>query len=80
MELLWEGIRLCANHANTDAYARIKQALCGHLWEVGMEARQFALCQKAIEQIEAENEEIVDPKNRVRIPDEVRNTIMNKIP
>lgn len=80
MELLWEGIRLCTNHANTDAYARMKQTLCNHLWEVGMEAQQFALCQQAIEWIEAENEEIVDPKNKVMIPEEIRSIIVSKIP
>lgn len=71
LALLYEGTRLCAKHANTDSYARIRQELCDHLWEVGIEAQQFDLCQKTIELIEAENEEIVDPKNRVVIPDEV---------
>lgn len=78
MALLYEGTRLCAKHANTDSYARIRQELCDHLWEVGIEAQQFDLCQKTIELIEAENEEIVDPKNRVIIPDKVRSIIANK--
>lgn len=78
MSLLYEGTRLCAKHANTDSYARIRQELCDHLWEVGIEAQQFDLCQKAIELIEAENEEIVDPKNRVVIPAEVRSIISDK--
>lgn len=78
MALLYEGTRLCAKHANTDSYARIRQELCDHLWEVGIEAQQFDLCQKTIELIEAENEEIVDTKNRVVIPDEVRSIIANK--
>lgn len=78
MALLYEGTRLCAKHANTDSYARIRQELCDHLWEVGIESQQFDLCQKTIELIEAENEEIVDPKNRVVIPDEVRSIIANK--
>lgn len=78
MALLYEGTRLCAKHANTDSYARIRQELCDHLWEVGMEAQQFDLCQKTIELIEAENKEIVDPKNRVVIPAEVRSIISNK--
>lgn len=78
MALLYEGTRLCAKHANTDSYARIRQELCDHLWEVGIEAQQFDLCQKTIELIEAENEEIVDTKNWVVIPDEVRSIIANK--
>ncbi|RGC50453.1 hypothetical protein DW747_03520 [Coprococcus catus] len=78
MALLYEGTRLCAKHANTDSYAHIRQELCNHLFEVGIEAHQFNLCQKVIELIEAENEEIVDPKNRVVIPAEVRSIISSK--
>ena len=78
MSLLYEGIRLCTKHSNTDSYARTRQELCDHLWEVEIEAQQFELCQKAIELIEAENEEIVDPKNRVVIPVEVRSIIADK--
>lgn len=78
MDLLYEGTRLCAKHPNTDSYVRIKQKLCEHLWEVGINAQQFEQCQKIIEIIEAENKEIVDPKNRVVIPNEVRSVITNK--
>lgn len=78
MALLYEGTRLCAKHVNTDSYARIRQELCDHLLKVGIEAQQFDLCQKTIELIEAENEEIVDPKNRVAIPAEVRSIISDK--
>ena len=78
MALLYEGTCLCAKHANTDSYARIRQELCDHLWQVGIDAQQFELCQKTIELIEAENEEIVDPKNRVVIPAEVRSIISDK--
>ena len=78
MDLLYEGTRLCAKHANTDSYACIRQALCDHLWEVGIEAQQFELCQKIIELIEAENKDIVDSKNRVVIPAEVRSIISDK--
>lgn len=46
MALLYEGTRLCAKHANTDSYAHIRQELCNHLFEVGIEAHQFNLCQK----------------------------------
>ena len=52
---------------------------CANIFfEVGIEAHQFNLCQKAIELIEAENKEIVDPKNRVVIPAEVRSIISSK--
>lgn len=78
MDLLYEGTRLCAKHANTDSYARLKQELCEHLWEVGIKGQQFEQCQKMIEVIEAENEEIVDPKNIVIIPDKVRSIIADK--
>lgn len=78
MSLLYEGTRLCAKHVNTDSYARIRQELCDHLLEVGIEAQQFDLCRKTIERIEAENKEIVDPKNRVVIPAEVRSIISDK--
>ena len=61
-----------------DSEAHRRQELCDHLWEVGIKAHQFEWCQKAIERIEAENEEIVDLKNRVVIPDEVRNIITNR--
>ncbi len=78
MDLLYEGTRLCAKHANTDSYARIRQELYNHLWEVGIEAQLFDLCQKIIELMEAENEEIIDSKNRVAIPAEVRSIISSK--
>lgn len=78
MDLLYEGIRLCAKHANTDSYARIRQELCDHLWEVGIETQQFDWCQKIIQLIEAENEKIVEPKNRVVIPVNVRSIISDK--
>lgn len=75
MSLLYEGTRLCAKHANTDSYARTRQDLCDHLWQVGIDAQQYELCRKTIELIESENEEIVDPKNRVIIPDDIRSII-----
>lgn len=75
MTLLYRGIRLCAEHVNTDSYARVKQELYEHLWEVGIRGRQFRLCQKTIELVEAENEEIVNPKNRVVVPDEIRSIV-----
>lgn len=78
MGLLYEGTRICAKHANTDSYAHIKQELYDHLWEVGIEAQQFDLCQKIMKLTEVENEEIIDSKNRIVIPDEVRSIISEK--
>ena len=77
LSLLYEGTRLCAAHANTDSYARIKQELCDHIWQVGIEAQEFDLCRKVIELIDSENKDIVAQKNKVVIPCEIRNRIMN---
>ncbi|MGN0441151.1 MAG: hypothetical protein ACI4FO_00450 [Acutalibacteraceae bacterium] len=77
LSLLYEGTRLCAAHANTDSYARIKQELCDHIWQVGIEAQKFDLCRKVIELIDCENKDIVAQKNKVVIPYEIRNRIMN---
>lgn len=73
--LLYAGTRLCVKYPNTDSYARIKQDLCRYFWEVGIEGQKFELCREMISLIESENEEVVDPKNRVVIPDEVRSII-----
>ena len=73
--LLCEGIDLCVKYPNTDSYARIKQDLCRYFWSVGIEARQFEMCREMMEFIEAGNEEIIDPKNRVVIPDKIRSII-----
>ena len=78
IELLCEGTRLCAKHANTDSYAHVRQELYNHLWEVEIDAQQFEQCQKTIERIEAENKEIIDRKNRVVIPVEIRSIIADK--
>ena len=72
MALLFEGTRLCAGHCNTDVYARLKKDLCDHLWEVGIDGEKFSWCRKIIRIIDAEDEEIADPQNRVSISDEVR--------
>ena len=77
LSLLYEGTRLCVSHANTDSYARVKQELCEHIWQVGIEAQEFDLCRTIIELIDCENKDIVDPKNKVIIPCEIRNRIMN---
>ena len=77
--LLYAGTRLCVKYPNTDSYARIKQDLCRYFWWTGIEGRKFELCRKMISLIESENEEIVDPKNRVTIPDKVRSIIANGI-
>lgn len=78
LELLFSGTLLCTEHANTNAYALRKQELCNHLWQVGIEAQQFALCQKLIDIMDMENEDIVDPEKRVTIPDEVRKIIADE--
>ena len=77
MALLCEGTQLCRQHANADIYARMKQELCDHLWEVAIDSQRLEYCQSLIERIEAENKEIIDPKNRVVIPGEIKNTIFD---
>lgn len=77
IKLLFEGIQLCVAHANTDAYARIKQELCDHLWQVGIEAEAFEICQNILFLIDCENNAIVDPKNKVVVSDETRSIIAN---
>lgn len=72
MALLYKGTRLCFKHINTDSYAIIRQQLYDHFFEVGIEAQQLEWCQKMIKLIETENKEILDNKNRVIIPEEVR--------
>lgn len=76
IHLLDEGIKLCAKHANTDAYARMKKALCEHIWEVAMEAKEFELCQKILYRVECENDEIIDPSNKVVVAKEIRDLIV----
>lgn len=70
--LLYKGTRLCFKHINTDSYAFIRQQLYNHFFQVGIEAQKVEWCQKMIKLIEIENKEIVDDKNRVIIPEEVR--------
>lgn len=78
MSFLYEGIRLCHDHPNTDSYARVKQELCEHLLEVGLEAELFDVCRAFVELVDAENEEIVDPKNKIVVPDDVRSKIAKR--
>ncbi len=78
MNLLYEGTRLCVKHANMDSYALTRQDLYDHLFEVGIDAQQYEFCQTLIELIEMENNDIVDPENRVDVSDEVRSTITGK--
>ena len=70
--LLYKGKRLYFKHINTDSYAFIRQQLYNHFFQVGIEAQKVEWCQKMIKLIEIENKEIVDDKNRVIIPEEVR--------
>lgn len=78
IKLLFEGIQLCVNHANTDSYARIKQDLCDHLWQVGIEGEAFEICQKVLLLIDCENYAIIDSKNKVTVSDEIRSILANK--
>lgn len=73
------GIRLCRGHANTDSYARVRQELCDHYWEVGMDGFESEACQELLKHIEADNEAILDPENRVKIPEEIRLHLQNQI-
>lgn len=78
MKLLYEGTRLCVSHVNVDSYARIRQNLCDYFWQVGIEAQAFDWCWKMIQIVDCENNDIVDPKNRVIIPDKVRDLMAGK--
>lgn len=78
IKLLFEGIQLCVNHANTDSYAHIKQELCDHLWQVGIEGEAFEICQKVLLLIDCENDAIIDTKNKVTVSDEIRSILANK--
>lgn len=77
MALLYKGTRLCFKHINTDSYAIIRQQLYDHFFQVGIEAQQVEWCQKMIKLIETENKEIVDDKNRVIIPEDLRSLLDN---
>jgi hypothetical protein len=78
LELLFKGTRFCHVHPAFESYARKKQELCDHIWEVGIEAQSYDWCLNIIKLIEAENNEIDDPQKRVIIPDEIRNIIASK--
>lgn len=77
MALLYKGTRLCFKHINTDSYAIIRQQLYDHFFQVGIEAQQVEWCQKMIKLIETESKEIVDDKNRVIIPEDLRSLLDN---
>lgn len=79
MRLLDKGIQMCAKKANTNAYDRLKQELCEHYLEVGVDAGEYELCQKMIDRIEAENEEIIDLDSKVIISDDICNLITSKL-
>ncbi len=78
IDLLYEGTRLCAKHVNSDSYVRIRQELYEHLWQVGIDAQKFGFCQNMIKLVEAENKEIVDFKNKIIVPEEIRKVIESK--
>ena len=79
MRLLDKGIQMCAKKANTNAYDRLKQELCEHYLEVGIDAGEYELCQKLIDRVEFENERIIDPNRKVIIPDDARKFIDSKL-
>ena len=78
MGFLFEGVRICRKHPNVDSYARMKQELCDHFLEVGLEAEQYALCGEFIRMMDADNEEISDAGNQIHIPRELRWEIEEK--
>lgn len=75
LKLLFEGVQLCASHGNTDSYARTKQELCDHIWQVGIEAEAFEFCRYVLTHVDYENDAILDPRNKVSVPDEIRSVI-----
>ncbi|MCD8049373.1 MAG: AAA family ATPase [Clostridia bacterium] len=78
IDLLYEGTRLCAKRPNNDSYARVKKELCDHIWEVVLNEPELKVNPEIIRVIDAENAEIIDPKNRVIIPDDVRRMTENE--
>ena len=70
--LLHEGISLCAKYPNNEFYAQIKRELCDHIWEVAREFGEYDLCNTIIAEIDHDNESVVDSKNKVVIPEDVR--------
>ena len=79
MHLLDKGIQMCAKKANTNAYDRLKQELCEHYLEVGIDAGEYELCQKMIDRVDIENERIIDPNRKVIIPADDRDLIKSKL-
>lgn len=77
--LLDSGAQLCNTHKNTDIYAEIKQQLCNHIWQVGIEGRAFGQCEEIMKRIDSENDEIIDPENKVNIPADVRRIIEENV-
>lgn len=77
--LLDSGAQLCNIHKNTDIYAEIKQQLCDHIWQVGIEGKAFGQCKEIMKRIDSENDEITDPENKVNIPAEVRRIIAENL-
>lgn len=78
IDLLFRGTRICVEHCNTDKYDKLKQELCDHIWQVGIEAQLFDLCEKILRLIDCENHEIVNVQNKVTIPDGIREVITSK--
>ncbi|MCD8151095.1 MAG: NB-ARC domain-containing protein [Clostridiales bacterium] len=77
VSLLYKGTRVCEKYRESDAYVRIKQELCDHIWEVGIDGKLFDSCREILEIIENENTLIKNPKCKVIISEMVRSAIIN---
>lgn len=78
IELLFKGTRLCVQYSNTDAYDNIKQELCDHIWQVGIEAQLYERCTEILKIIDYENDGIINVQNKIVIPDNIRKVITRK--
>lgn len=77
VSLLYQGTRICEKYRESDSYVRIKQELCDHIWEVGIDGKLFDSCREILNIIENENTLIENPKCKVSISYENRCAIMN---
>ncbi|MCD8012904.1 MAG: hypothetical protein LUG99_06980 [Lachnospiraceae bacterium] len=78
VSLLYKGTRICERYRESDAYARIRQELCDHIWEVGIDGKLFDSCREILEIIENENTLIENPKRKIIISEMVRSAIENR--
>lgn len=81
IDMLYEGTRLCVDHVNTEFYDSMKQKLCRRIWRVWNVSKDDELREKMIQMIETienENVTIIESKNKVIIPEDIRSMILNK--